>query len=155
MYYLDANAFIYPALYDGEKAAGGKTLLQSVVAGEVGGATAALTIDEVVYILAREEDRETAIAQGRRLLEMPNLRILDVEGVHLLQALAAMETHAGLSPRDAIHYAVMTDRGIFAVVSDDEDFDDLSDVERQPLESFAAATEGSESHHSGGIDRDR
>ena len=137
MYYLDANAFVYPALYDGEKATGGAALLTSIIAGQLGGATASLTIDEVVYVLAQHEDREMAIAQGKRLLELPHLRILDVEGIHLLQALSSMETNSVLSPRDAIHYAVMTDHGIFSVVSDDQDFDEVPDIERTPLESFS------------------
>ena len=137
MYYLDANAFIYPALYEGPKADGAGTLLRAIVAGEVGGATAALTIDEVVYAIASQDNRETAIEQGKRLLELPNVRILDVEGQHLLQALTAMEKHATFSPRDAIHYAVMVDRGIFSVASDDRDFDTIPDVERHPLESFS------------------
>lgn len=141
MYYLDANAFIYPALYDGQKADGAATLLREIVAGEAGGATATLAIDEVVHVIERAVDRETAIAQGRRLLELPNLRILDVEGMQTLQALTAMESHAVLSPRDAIHYAVMTDHGIHAIASDDRDFDELPEVDRHPLESFTAGDE--------------
>ena len=136
MHDLDANSFIFPALYDGEKAAGARSLLTAIVAGDIGGATAALTIDEVVYILSRETTRESAIRQGRRLLELPNLRILDVEAHHLLRALSEMEQHRGISPRDAIHYAVMIDRGIFSIVSDDSDFDGLPDVDRLPLELF-------------------
>lgn len=108
MYYLDANAFIYRTLYDGEKVAGARTR---------GG--------------PRDGDRPgTAFA---RAPEPPHSRR---RRSHLLQAITAMDTYDGISPRDAIHYAVMTDRGIFAIASDDRDFDGLTDVERQPLESF-------------------
>ena len=141
MYYLDANAFVYAALYDGEKAAGATALLESILDGDVGGATAALTVDEVVYVLGREVDRETAIAQGRRILELPNLRILDVEGVHLVAALNAMEESPALSPRDAIHYAAMSSHGIHSIVTDDADFERVPDVERHPLESFAPSAD--------------
>ena len=137
MYYLDANAFVYPALYDGPKATGAATLLESVLDGDSGAATSALTIEEVVYVLGREVDRDTAIAQGRRILEFPNLRIFDVEAVHLLRALSSMETERTLSPRDAIHYGVMTGHGIHSIVTDDRDFESVPDVERHALESFA------------------
>lgn len=100
-------------------------------------ATAALTIDEVVYILSREEERDTAIDLGRRILEFPHLRILAIEGVHVLRALSAMESHPRLSPRDAIHYATMREHGIHAIVSDDQDFADLPDISIHSLESFA------------------
>ena len=136
MYYLDANAFIYPALYKGPKASATTDLLKQIVSGDVGGATATLTIGEVVYIIGREEDRQTAIEQGRRILELPNLQILDVKGMDVLQALSAMETHTQLSPRDAIHYGTMRENGIHTIVSDDEDFDEVADVSRQPLESI-------------------
>lgn len=37
MYYLDANAFIYPALYEGPKAHGAASLLEQVVENRAGG----------------------------------------------------------------------------------------------------------------------
>ena len=136
MYYLDANAFVYPALYDGEKAQGATRLLRRVVDGEVNGATAALTVDEVVYVLSREVDHETAIDQGRRLLALPNLGILKVDGLEILRALNAMEAVRDLAPRDAIHYGVMATNGIHTIVTDDSDFDALSDIDRRLLETL-------------------
>lgn len=136
MYYIDANTFIYPALYDGSKAEGASRLLESIVEGEIGGATAALTIDEVVYILSNATDRAKAISQGRRILEFPNLMILDVDAIHLVRALSGMENWDELSPRDAIHYGTMTENGIYSIVTDDEDFSNIPDIERFSLESF-------------------
>lgn len=138
MYYLDANAFVYPALYDGEKAAGATELLRAIVAGDERGATATLTIDEVVWVLSRESDRSVAIEQGRRILEMPNLSILDVEAEQALGMLSVLERHETLAPRDAIHLAVMDSHGLHGIVSDDRDFEAIPDVERHALETFAS-----------------
>ncbi len=44
-----------------------------------------------------------------------------------------MREHQVLSPRDAIHLAVATDHGIYTVVTDDSDFDDVDAVERRGL----------------------
>ena len=137
MYYLDANAFIYPALYDGQKSDGATALLRKILDGDESAATATLTVDEVVWILSREADRSIAIEQGRRILEMPNLRILDVEAEHALRALSTLDSYVSLTPRDAFHLAVMGAHGIHAIASDDRDFEEISEVDRHPLESFA------------------
>lgn len=136
MYYLDANVFIYPALYEGEKARGAETLLEAVTAGEEQAATASLTLDEVVWILSRNVSRETAIEQGRRILEFPNLRVLGVDTQQTLRALQYMERYDTLQPRDAIHLAAMDDHDIRIVVSDDADFENIEDVERLELTDF-------------------
>lgn len=136
MYYLDANVFIYPALYDGKKARGAQALLEAVVAGDEQAATASLTLDEVVWILSRNTSRETAIEQGRRILEFPNLRVLGVDTQHTLRALRYMEDNDWPKPRDAIHLAAMDDNDIHTIVSDDEDFEPVEDADRLELTAF-------------------
>lgn len=136
-YYLDSNVFIYPALYQGEKSAGAAALLGRIVDGELQGATASLTLDEVIWILSRETDRGTALEQGKRILRMPNLRILDVREREIREGIETMERHDALAPRDAIHLAAMRVRGIERIVSDDEDFAAVSEVEHHRLTEFA------------------
>ena len=74
MYYLDSNAFIYPALYEGPKASAAARFLGAVVEGDEAAATASLTLDEVIWIVSQNASREEAIAQGERLIQLPNLR---------------------------------------------------------------------------------
>lgn len=138
MYYLDANVFVYPALYEGEKARGAEALLESVVAGDERAATASPTLDEVVCVLSRHTSRETAIEQGRRILEFPNLRVLGVDAQHTLRALRHMEETDALKPRDAIHLAAMDDHDVHAIVSDDDDFEHVEGVERVELTTFGS-----------------
>lgn len=136
MYYLDSNALIYPALYEGPKATRAAGLLRAVVEGEEEAATASLTLDEVVWITARETSRDAGIEQGERLLKLPNLRILDVRSRDILRALKHMREYEGLTPRDAVHLATMTEHGIHSIVSDDDDFDDVGEATRVPLEEI-------------------
>lgn len=48
-------------------------------------------------------------------------------------ALDLMRDRRKLSPRDAIHTAAALRAGIYTIVSDDADFDEVPDLERRPL----------------------
>lgn len=136
MYYLDSNAFIYPALYEGPKASRASAFLREVVEGDEAAATASLTMDEVIWIVSQNASRDVAIRQGERLLKLPNLRILDVGSQELLRVVTVMDTYERLTPRDAIHLATMLENGIHTIVSDDDDFDDVTDVDRIGLDEL-------------------
>jgi predicted nucleic acid-binding protein len=140
MHYLDSNAFIYPALYDGPKATNAAELLADIVAGRTKGATASLTLDEVIWIIGQEATRDDGIAQGERLLKLPNLRILAVDGPVLMRSIKQLRAYDHVTPRDAIHLATMGEHGIHSIVSDDADFDAVESVERVPLESLDERT---------------
>lgn len=133
MLYLDANVFLYPVLYEGKKSAAAARLLQRVEAGEQPAATCALTMDEVFWILARRVGRDAALRHGELLLRLPHLRILPVRGAEARLALELLGEHRSLSPRDAIHAAASIGAGIFTIVSDDADFDEVADMERRAL----------------------
>lgn len=131
--YLDANVFIFAILNDGEKGDAARDLVTAVVKGDEGAVTSTLTVDEVVWSVMREEPREVALAEGRRLVTMPNLRHLDVGRGEVAMSLMLMDAHEELDPRDAIHAACAISHGVYTVVSDDPDFDAVPDLERRPL----------------------
>ena len=136
MYYLDSNAFIYPALYEGPKASEAARFLGAVVRGDEAAATASLTLDEVIWIVSQNASREEAIAQGERLLKLPNLRILDVGSRELLRVIKFMDAYDRLTPRDAIHLSTAIESGIRSIVTDDDDFDFVSEVDRIGLDEL-------------------
>lgn len=136
MYYLDSNAFIYPALYDGPKASGAEEFLRAVVARDHAAATASLTLDEVIWITSQNASREIALKQGERLIQLPNLQILDVGARELLRVVKLMRTYDHLTPRDAIHLSTAVENGIHSIVSDDDDFDDVAEVDRIGLDEL-------------------
>ncbi|RLE83787.1 MAG: VapC toxin family PIN domain ribonuclease [Thermoprotei archaeon] len=135
MVYLDANVFLYPLLYDPEvepKAERASRLLLKVASGELRAVTSALTWDEVVWVVWRLVGREYALRAGERLLVFPNLTIVAVSQGSLRRA-QAIASRYGLKPRDAIHAAVAIEHGGSKIVSDDEDFDKVRELERVPI----------------------
>ena len=135
MVYLDANVFLYPLLYDPEvepKAERASRLLLRVASGELRAVTSALTWDEVVWVVWRLVERDYALRAGEKLLTFPNLVIVAVSprSVRRAQALAS---RYGLKPRDAIHAAVAIEQGDSRIVSDNENFDRVRELERVPI----------------------
>lgn len=133
MLYLDANVFVYPILHSGPKSDAAAKLLGQVESGHEPAATASLAIDEVVWVVGKNAGREAALRAGRLMLDLPNLRILPVREAELRLALDLMQERRSLSPRDAVHAACALNSGVFTIVSDDEDFDELDGLERRPL----------------------
>ena len=133
MLYLDANVFIYPVLYDGPRSRAATKLLARVESGKEPAATCALTFDEVFWVIARHAGRDAALRHASLLLGMPHLRVLPVREVETAVALDFLRQHRKLSPRDAIHAASSINAGIFTIVSDDSDFDEVPALDRRPL----------------------
>ncbi|MCK4614874.1 MAG: type II toxin-antitoxin system VapC family toxin, partial [Thermoplasmata archaeon] len=98
-------------------------------------ATSSLAMDEIVWVAMKEMgDRKKALILCKSILEIPNLKILDVTGGDILKALWFMEKYSKLKPRDAIHLAVCFNAGIFTIISDDSDFNDIEEITRESLE---------------------
>ena len=134
MNYIDSNVFIYPLLYQGKKANNAKKILSEMVDGDIACATSSLTLDEVIWIIMNETDREKTLQIGKDIMALPNLKILDVTNEHIMQSITLMEKYKKLKPRDAIHLAVCTTAGIFRFITDDSDFDHISEINRISLE---------------------
>jgi len=134
MNYIDSNVFIYPILYQGKKADNAKKILSKMVDGEIACATSSLTLDEVMWVIINEANRKKALQIGKDILTLPNLKILDVTNEHIMQSITLMEKYKKLKPRDAIHLSVCTTAGIFRFITDDADFDHISEINRITLD---------------------
>lgn len=132
MKYLDSNIFIYAAIYTGKKAERAREILKNVVKGDIA-ITSTLTIDEVIWAIWREVNREKAIIEGLKILEFPNLNVLDVSSTDVYSALNFMKKYPGLKPRAGIHLSVSLNAGVFRIISDDPDFDEVKEIEREKL----------------------
>ncbi|MDI6883714.1 MAG: type II toxin-antitoxin system VapC family toxin [Hadesarchaea archaeon] len=136
-FYVDSNVFIYAAVYD-EKGRGGaaKKILSRMAKGEIGACTSSLTWDELVWVVRRIEGWDAAYEEGAKFLQLPNLKILSVDGVvDLAQKL--IENY-DIGPRDAIHAACALKNGVREIISDDRGLDRIKEVKRIPLEKAAA-----------------
>ncbi len=136
MPYIDSNVFLYPVLYQAEaqpKAKKAKEILLKIENGSLSAFTSTLTWDEVVWVVSRVMSRNDGIAQGQKLLGFPNLEYITVDESVLAQAQRLMNEYK-LSPRDSIHAASALKRRIKTVISDDEDFDQIKEIKRNPLQ---------------------
>jgi len=133
MKYLDSNVFLYPILYEGKKSKKAQKILTEMVKDNLICLTASLTIDEVLWIVTNKVSREKALEVGKDIFELPNLKILDVRAIDVLNAIDLMERYKQLKPRDAIHGAVCLNAEIRTIVSDDNDFDKIKEIKREPL----------------------
>ncbi|MDP6155094.1 MAG: type II toxin-antitoxin system VapC family toxin [Candidatus Thermoplasmatota archaeon] len=133
MKYLDSNVFLYPILYEGKKTDNAQAILMEMVEGDIHCITASLTLDEVIWIVSKKISRKKALEIGKDILELPNLKILDVTAKDILVSIDLMERYAHLKPRDAIHSAVCMNAGVFTMVSDDNDFDGIEEINREAL----------------------
>ena len=133
LYYFDSNVFILPALYEGKRSREAAEWLRKMVEGEIEASTSALTLDEVVWIISQESSKEEALRESERILELPHLKILDVKSEDAVRMINYQRKYEGLKPRDAVHLSVAVRNGIHTVVSDDDDFDGLKEIERISL----------------------
>lgn len=129
LYYFDSNVFILPALYEGDRSEDAADWLRKMVEGEIEVGTSALTLDEVVWIISRESSKEEALKEGERILELPHLKILDVKSEDTVRMINYQRKYERLKPRDAVHLSVAVRNGIHTVVSDDDDFCGLKEIE--------------------------
>ena len=135
--YLDATPFCYAALYEGERAAGASALLRDVVEGERAGITSTHAIEEGIARLERSVDGDFARSQFGRVLDFPNLTVAGVEARDSVRALRVGDRHPQLSAGNALHVAVMAERGLSGIASASQAFEDVSSVDRHPLSDFS------------------
>ncbi len=129
LYYFDSNVFILPALYVGDKSENSADWLRKMVKGKIEVATSALTLDEVTWIISREASREEALDEVEKIVELPHLKILDVKSEDIVRMKNYQRRYDELKPRDAVHLSVAVRNGIHTIVSDDDDFDGLKEIE--------------------------
>lgn len=135
MAYIDSNVFVYPVIYNAEaqeKARRAKEVLLKIERGELSAYTSTLTWDEVVWVVSRVLGRDDGTNQGRKLLGFPNLGFIDVDKRVLSVAQMLLDKYK-LKPRDSIHLASAISKKIKRIISDDEDFDAVKEIERTPL----------------------
>jgi predicted nucleic acid-binding protein len=133
--YIDSNIFIYPVVYradDLEKSRNAREILLRIERGDLRGYTSTLTWDEVVGVVGRTLGREDGVNQGKKLLGFPNLEFIDAD-MRVLSAAQILLDKYKISPRDSIHLASAVIKNLRVMVSDDEDFDRIKEVERTPL----------------------
>ena len=67
------------------------------------------------------------------MMRMANLDIIAVEPEDINLAFKLMDNYEKLKPRDAIHLGVALNSDAKTILSDDSDFDEIKEIEREKL----------------------
>jgi predicted nucleic acid-binding protein len=129
MMYCDSSLFIYPAIYTSEKATTAEKILEALAEGRLEGLTCPLTVDEILLVVWKNAGKAAAIEWAKRVLEFPNLKVVDTRALDVRKALDLIKKY-DLKPRDAIHAACSLNHAIFSIISDDVDFDAVKELKR-------------------------
>ena len=132
MIYLDANFFLFAILDVTRKGDNARKVQASIIRGKQYATTSALALDEIMWVLIRNNKKHMLRTIVEGIYSMPNLDVSDVSPTIPLLALEFIEKY-GLSPRDAFHVAIMKEGKIRSIVSDDDDFDKVEWIERIPI----------------------
>ncbi len=130
MKYLDSNTLIYATLNKGSKGEWCRDLLSRIENGEERAGTSYLTYDEVFWKVNKSSSKKYALEATECILTMPNLRFFEVDGEIIWKAHEFIEEES-LDPRDAIHLSTAINHGIYTVVTEHSDFDQIRDVDRE------------------------
>jgi predicted nucleic acid-binding protein len=135
--YVDTNIFVFPFIYgDSGKGKDAARILRKIESDEFSAYTSALTWDEVVWVVRKTFGKEDSIESGRKLLQFPNLKFIEVGDSIIAKSQSLIEKYQ-LKPRDAIHCSSAISKGINLLLSDDPDFDVVKEIRRTPLAKFA------------------
>ncbi len=130
--YIDTNIFLYPLLYEDEKAKVCKSILLKIGKKEIIGITSFLTWDEVVYSLKKLLGRDIAIKEGRKFLKIPELVFVRTDENIIYKSQELIEKY-NINPRDAIHAATCILTSANELLTDDSDFDKIKEIKRASI----------------------
>jgi uncharacterized protein len=128
-FFYDTNVFVYALGGSSPYRDACRSIVEHATAGRLDGEASADLVQEFLHQRMRQTgDRQLAAASARRIRSL--CRLHDVEAADLGLAIALFETHRRLTARDAMFAAVAHNRGVGAILSADQDFDDLPGLER-------------------------
>lgn len=130
MQYIDSNLFIYAALSKNEKGEIARDHIKKIRKGSIKAVTSSLTFDEVFWKIQQERSFKSSLKIGKAFLETNNLIFLEVDDKVLWRAYNLIEKHE-LDPRDGIHLACSLEEGVHTIISEDEDFDQIKEIDRK------------------------
>ena len=132
MLYLDANFFIFALIDNTKKGEKAREIQKNIISGRFEAITSALALDEVMWVLIKNNKRHLIRKAIEDIYNMPNVGVREVPSLIPLEALDFIERFR-LKPRDAFHAAIMKQFQLSVIASDDADFDKVSGIKRIKL----------------------
>ncbi len=127
--YLDSNILIYGVLNEDQIGDSARRFIKEIETGKYKASISALTIDEFIWKVQKVLGREEAAKLADKLMEMQNLKIIDIN-LDILKKMLEIYKKYNLDPRDSIHLAAMQLNEIKIIISQDSDFDKIKDIKR-------------------------
>lgn len=131
--YIDTNIFLNPILYDvntNQDANKSKNFLEKIITNKIAGFTSVLTWDEFIWIIRKTLGIHIAIEKGKKFLIFPNLKLVKLSLTTINRAQDLISNYH-IQPRDAIHAASALENKINKIISFDNDFDIIDEIERE------------------------
>ena len=132
-FYIDSNIFLFPVLYENDKAEKAGNILKNIENKKIIGYTSLLTWDEITYVVNKVMGKPDSILIGKKFIEYPNLRFINIDMNIIINSQEIREKY-NIKPRDSIHIACAISKGINKIISDDSDFDLIDLIKRIKLE---------------------
>jgi predicted nucleic acid-binding protein len=107
-------------------------MLERVRSGEVEGCTSTEVLQEILYRYSALERRDLA-RDVYDLFAQICPTVFDVTLADTDRARDLLVEHVGLSARDAVHVAVMANRGVECIATFNRGFDGVPGIQRVPL----------------------
>lgn len=130
--FLDSNIFVFLSLDPEEKGKKAEALVKEIISGKIEGYTSSLVIDELMWVLLKNNKGHLLEEVISSIYKIPNCTILPVSSEAPRIALEYMKKYK-LKPRDALHLAVMKENDIKNIISDDTHFDRVKEIKRLKL----------------------
>ncbi len=127
--YIDSNLLIYSVIDIGEKGEKARKVIEKIKDGDYKAYTSTLTLDEVMWIVQNQKDKETAYESAKTIMDIPNLHFISVNIETIMKALEIYNKNK-LNPRDSIHLAAIKEKNLKMIMSSDSDFDKIEDLKR-------------------------
>ena len=126
MIYIDSNVFIQGIIRNDNNS---KEIILRIAKKEFMGVTSVLSWDEIVFIVGKFLGKDLGISEGKKFFTLPNIEFVDAKKEIILKAQKLVEKYK-IKPRDAIHSATAINLNIKEIISEDSDFDKISELKR-------------------------
>jgi hypothetical protein len=130
--FLDSNIPMYVAGRAHPNREPARRMLERVRSGEVEGCTSTEVLQEILYRYSALERRDLARDVYDLFAQICPV-VFEVTLADTDRARDLLVEHVGLSARDAVHVAVMANRGVECIATFDRGFDGVPGIQRVPL----------------------
>jgi len=138
-YFLDANVVMYAAGAEHPLRKPCRQALRRAVDAHVPLITDAEVLQEILHRYFAIRRPDAAAAVYRSAVDLCE-EVTPITEKDTARALELLQTHAELTPRDAIHVATMESAGVRRLLSADRDFDVVPSVRRVDPTEFATGS---------------